>query len=73
MGCRDMEKCEAAAREIRGKTLNKHVYARHIDLASIKSIKAFVEKIKDGKKHAANKTQSYGANIICIVLAFNLS
>ncbi|XP_012677185.2 retinol dehydrogenase 13 [Clupea harengus] len=47
MGCRDMEKCEAAAREIRGKTLNKQVYARHIDLASIKSIKAFVQKIKE--------------------------
>lgn len=51
MGCRDMEKCEAAAREIRGKTLNKHVYARHIDLASIKSIKAFVAKIKDEEEH----------------------
>ncbi|KAL2089940.1 hypothetical protein ACEWY4_014628 [Coilia grayii] len=47
MGCRDMEKCEAAAREIRGKTLNKHVYAKYIDLASIKSIKAFVEKIQE--------------------------
>ncbi|XP_041912325.1 retinol dehydrogenase 13-like isoform X2 [Alosa sapidissima] len=51
MGCRDMEKCEAAAREIRGKTLNKHVYARHIDLASIKSIKAFVQKIKEEEEH----------------------
>ncbi|MCI4374243.1 hypothetical protein PGIGA_G00004020 [Pangasianodon gigas] len=45
MGCRDMEKCETAAREIRGSTLNPHVYARHIDLASIKSIRSFAEKI----------------------------
>ncbi|XP_066539458.1 retinol dehydrogenase 13-like [Hoplias malabaricus] len=45
MGCRDMEKCEDAAREIRGSTLNPHVYARHIDLASLKSIRNFVEKI----------------------------
>ncbi|KAI1896932.1 hypothetical protein AGOR_G00099970 [Albula goreensis] len=41
MGCRDMEKCEAATREIRGETLNSQVYARHIDLASIKSIREF--------------------------------
>uniref|UniRef100_A0A8C5EHJ5 Retinol dehydrogenase 13-like n=1 Tax=Gouania willdenowi TaxID=441366 RepID=A0A8C5EHJ5_GOUWI len=32
MGCRDMEKCESAAKEIRGNTLNPHVYARHLDL-----------------------------------------
>lgn len=54
MGCRDMEKCEAAAREIRGKTLNKHVYAKHIDLSSIKSIKAFVQMVQAGEKHGLN-------------------
>ncbi|TKS89944.1 Retinol dehydrogenase 13 [Collichthys lucidus] len=48
MGCRDMEKCEAAAKEIRGKTLNHHVYARRLDLASLKSIREFAEKIKQG-------------------------
>ncbi|XP_051274390.1 retinol dehydrogenase 13-like [Dicentrarchus labrax] len=46
MGCRDMEKCEAAAKEIRGKTLNPHVYACHLDLASMKSIREFAERIK---------------------------
>ncbi|XP_010730056.3 retinol dehydrogenase 13 [Larimichthys crocea] len=46
MGCRDMEKCEAAAKEIRGKTLNHHVYACRLDLASLKSIREFAEKIK---------------------------
>ncbi|KAJ8285001.1 hypothetical protein COCON_G00038510 [Conger conger] len=45
MGCRDMAKCEAAAKEIRGQTLNTHVYARHIDLASIKSIREFADRI----------------------------
>ncbi|KAJ8264229.1 hypothetical protein GJAV_G00146740 [Gymnothorax javanicus] len=45
MGCRDMTKCEAAAKEIRGQTLNSHVYARHIDLASIKSIREFADRI----------------------------
>ncbi|XP_030610357.1 retinol dehydrogenase 13 isoform X2 [Archocentrus centrarchus] len=46
MGCRNMEKCEAAAKEIRGKTLNPHVYARPLDLASTKSIREFAETIK---------------------------
>lgn len=49
MGCRDMEKCEAAAKEIRGKTLNRHVYACHLDLASMKSIREFAERIKRGE------------------------
>lgn len=47
MGCRDMEKCEAAAKEIRGKTLNAHVYACKLDLASLKSIHKFAERIKN--------------------------
>ncbi|KAM9424037.1 retinol dehydrogenase 13-like [Pholidichthys leucotaenia] len=46
MGCRDMDKCEAAAREIRGETLNHHVYARRLDLASLKSIREFSDRIK---------------------------
>ena len=56
MGCRDMEKCEDAAKEIRGKTLNPHVYAHHIDLASIKSIRQFAERIKHGMEALHGKT-----------------
>lgn len=48
MGCRDMEKCETAAKEIRGATLNPHVYACHLDLASIKSIREFAERVNKG-------------------------
>ena len=48
MGCRDKEKCEAAAKEIRGKTLNPHVYACQLDLASMKSIREFAERVKQG-------------------------
>lgn len=43
-----MEKCEAAAKEIRGTTLNRHVFACQLDLASLKSIQEFAEKIKKG-------------------------
>ncbi|XP_043957568.1 retinol dehydrogenase 13-like isoform X1 [Gambusia affinis] len=50
MGCRDMEKCEAAAKEIRGKTLNPHVYACQLDLASMKSIREFAERINQEEK-----------------------
>ncbi|XP_061565305.1 retinol dehydrogenase 13-like [Cololabis saira] len=51
MGCRDMEKCEEAAKEIRGNTLNPHVYACHLDLASMKSIREFAERIKREEKN----------------------
>ncbi|XP_077342607.1 retinol dehydrogenase 13-like isoform X2 [Lithobates pipiens] len=51
MACRDMEKCENAAREIRGKTLNHNVYAKHLDLASTKSIKEFAKEILREEEH----------------------
>lgn len=60
MGCRDMEKCEAAAKEIRGNTLNPHVYACHLDLASMKSIREFAEIIKkseETKHHLCSITE----------------
>lgn len=49
MGCRDIEKCEAAAKEIRGKTLNHDVYACRLDLASMKSIREFADRIEKGE------------------------
>ena len=48
-----MEKCEAAAKEIRGETLNHRVNARHLDLASLKSIREFAAKVTEGKREAA--------------------
>ncbi|XP_037373107.1 retinol dehydrogenase 13 isoform X1 [Talpa occidentalis] len=45
LACRDLEKCEAAARHIRGETLNHRVNARHLDLASLKSIREFARRI----------------------------
>ncbi|KAB1273668.1 Retinol dehydrogenase 13 [Camelus dromedarius] len=47
----DMEKCEAAAKDIRGETLNHHVNARHLDLASLKSIREFARKITEEEEH----------------------
>ncbi|XP_010989775.1 retinol dehydrogenase 13 [Camelus dromedarius] len=51
LACRDMEKCEAAAKDIRGETLNHHVNARHLDLASLKSIREFARKITEEEEH----------------------
>ncbi|XP_038607616.1 retinol dehydrogenase 13 isoform X3 [Tachyglossus aculeatus] len=48
MACRDMGKCEAAAKEIRGETLSHSVYARYLDLASLKSVREFAERINQG-------------------------
>ncbi|XP_075393461.1 retinol dehydrogenase 13 isoform X2 [Tenrec ecaudatus] len=45
MACRDMEKCEAAAKDIRGETLNHRVNARHLDLSSLRSVREFAKKI----------------------------
>ncbi|MXQ98440.1 hypothetical protein E5288_WYG015407 [Bos mutus] len=53
LACRDMEKCEAAAKEIRGETLNHRVNARHLDLASLKSIREFAAKVTEGKREAS--------------------
>ncbi|XP_053567897.1 retinol dehydrogenase 13 [Bombina bombina] len=51
MACRDMGKCEDAAREIRGKTLSHNVFAKHLDLASSKSIKEFAKQILEEEEH----------------------
>ena len=69
MGCRDMEKCEAAAKEIRGKTLNPHVYACRLDLASMKSIQEFAEKIKRGEatKHGGNNRNRVSNSLLSMI------
>lgn len=53
LACRDMEKCEAAAKEIRGETLNHRVNARHLDLASLRSVREFATKILAGRREDA--------------------
>lgn len=50
MACRVLEKCEEAAREIRGETLNHSVRARRLDLASLRSIREFAARIIEGRR-----------------------
>ncbi|XP_030051763.1 retinol dehydrogenase 13 isoform X2 [Microcaecilia unicolor] len=51
MACRDMDKCEAAAKEIRGETLSHNVFAKHLDLSSMKSIREFAKRINEEEDH----------------------
>ena len=53
LACRDLEKCEAAAKDIRGETLNHRVSARHLDLASLTSVREFAAKINEGRREDA--------------------
>lgn len=57
LACRDMEKCEAAAKDIRRETLNHCVNARRLDLASLKSIREFAAKIIEGRRENAGLEQ----------------
>lgn len=44
MACRDFQRCEEARKDIIEKTGNVNVYNRPVDLASLKSIRQFVER-----------------------------
>ena len=49
MACRDLEKCEAARKEIMEATVNKNIECKKLDLASLKSIRTFAEDINKSK------------------------
>ena len=53
LGCRDRTKGEAVARLVRKKANNQNVFASRLDLASMNSIKEFVEEFleKEQKLH----------------------
>ncbi|XP_056641133.1 retinol dehydrogenase 13-like [Diorhabda sublineata] len=50
MACRDIQKCEIARKEIVLDTKNKYVYCRQCDLASLDSVRKFVETFKSKEK-----------------------
>ncbi|XP_007903540.1 retinol dehydrogenase 13 [Callorhinchus milii] len=47
LACRDLEKAEKAAAKIREETGNGNVLIRKLDLASLKSVRAFAKEIQD--------------------------
>ncbi|KAB0804588.1 hypothetical protein PPYR_01558 [Photinus pyralis] len=50
MACRDMQRCEAAREKIVLDTKNKYVYCRKCDLASLDSIRQFVNQFNKEEK-----------------------
>ncbi|XP_069462805.1 retinol dehydrogenase 13 isoform X2 [Ambystoma mexicanum] len=46
-----MNKCEEAAKEIRGKTFSHNVFAKHLDLSSLKSVREFAQNINQEESH----------------------
>nr|XP_021325851.1 uncharacterized protein LOC553712 isoform X1 [Danio rerio] len=50
MACRDLEKAEAARRELMDNSANQNIVVKKLDLADTKSIKAFAELINKEEK-----------------------
>ncbi|XP_059092992.1 retinol dehydrogenase 13-like [Tigriopus californicus] len=51
MACRNMARCESARQNIVLATKNRYVYCRECDLASLKSIRQFVDNFKAQEHH----------------------
>ena len=49
LACRSLQKAEEAAKEMRTLTGNSEVVVRHLDLASLKSVREFAEKILESE------------------------
>lgn len=49
MACRNMTSCEEARKEIALETQNKFVYCKHLDLASLASVRNFSSNINNSK------------------------
>ncbi|KAK3093685.1 hypothetical protein FSP39_018888, partial [Pinctada imbricata] len=50
LACRDMEKCDKAREKIIEESFNKRVSTKHLDLASMKSIRKFAEEVNKEEK-----------------------
>jgi len=49
MACRDLEKADAALKEVKDASGNQDVVTNRLDLADTKSIREFAEKINKGE------------------------
>ena len=64
MACRNMTACEKARSEIVENTFNKNVHCRHLDLASLKSVRDFAAEVKKGRE-CNDKCQRNKISIHC--------
>lgn len=73
LACRDDKKGDAVARNIKKKTKNSNVYSMRLDLASLNSIRDFVEYFNEKESHLhilinnAGKSRMYF--LICIFIS----
>ena len=67
MGCRDQHKGEAVARMIRSKTKNPDVFSYQLDLASLSSIKSFVEDFNNRESSLHVLINNAGMNSTYII------
>ena len=49
LACRDMKKCENVKKELLENSYNTNIHCRHLDLASMKSIRKFADDINKSK------------------------
>ena len=49
MACRNMEKCEKVRKEFIEATFNRQIVCKHLDLASLDSVRSFAKDISDSR------------------------
>lgn len=75
MGCRDMEKAEAAVKEIIEGSANQNVSCLKLDLSDSKSIREFAEAINKGRQlflRELNTLRDFKAALFDLSILFSL-
>ena len=55
MACRNMEKCEEVRKKFVEATYNRQIVCKHLDLASLDSIRTFAKDISESKYKIYNQ------------------
>ena len=55
MACRNMEKCEEVRKKFIKATYNRQIVCKHLDLASLDSVRTFAKDISESKYKIYNQ------------------
>ena len=58
MACRNMEKCEEVRKKFIEATYNCQIVCKHLDLASLDSVRTFAKDISESKYKIYNQLES---------------